>query len=246
MLLLLAGLARAAPPVILGAGDATSVVLIVAEREEEKAFRCDDQDGDGAWTCPAGDLAPRLRALGVLIDGTTLLQTRDVALGENPPAVRIERVEDQLRVETTPAAPRPASGRPRPGLAALVVEVQQPGRGAPRLDLSGSGQQRSVSCEDGGRFPDRSVNDGIHTCLALVGDGPVRLTLRAPEGAPQDLGEPNWTPEQGLRQLRVDENGAIILPLRSTKAARRGLPFATLCKRYGISSSERASRTRRQ
>ena len=41
-------------------------------------------------------------------------------------------------------------------------------------------------------------------------------------------------------------NGTCILPERSTNASRLGLPFPTLCSRYGSSSVQSASRAMRQ
>lgn len=208
--LLALSVALAAPPTVLGVGEAESVVLLLAEGVAERSVRCDDRDGDGLWTCPAGSWPPRLDALGLFIDGKTLLQTRTVTLGDAPAAVSIERVGESLRVSDTAAAPRPGGGPARSGRAALLVEVLGATGGAPRLGLAGDGTQQELACEDGGRFPDRAPNDGVHTCVGLVPDVALHLSLRLSDGVTQDLGTLRWPPELGLRQAKVEKGSAAV------------------------------------
>lgn len=209
--LLLTAAALASPPTVLGAADARSVVLIVADSAtEERAVRCDDLDGDGAWTCPAGALPPRLEAVGLLIDGRTLIQSQGVALGEAPAAVVLERVGTALRVSTDPPAPRAAGPDSRPGAAVLVAELRGEEGGSPKLMINASDQRLELTCSDDGAFPDRLRNDGVHTCLGLVPDGPLRLSSRSPQGGSRALGELSWPPELGLRQVRIEGAAATV------------------------------------
>lgn len=208
--LLWSSLAFATQPAVLGVGEARSVVLVLAPTLEERSTRCDDLDGDGVWTCPAGALPAELEALGVLVDGQRLSQLTDVTLGESPAAVVIERQGEALRVSTSPLAPREGGGGARPGAAVLMVEVRTGDASAPRLAVQSARGSDELACQDDGRFPDPVANDGVRTCAGLVEDGAVTLTLRLPGQAPQALGELSWPPEVGLRQVRIDERGAAV------------------------------------
>lgn len=222
--ILLSALAQATQPAVLGQSEARSVVLVLAPSLEERSVRCDDLDGDGVWSCPAGELPPRLEALGLLVDGATLVQSLDVALGQAPEAVVLEQVGQGLRVSTSPLAPREGGAGSRPGAAVLMAEVRVPGEAAPRLAVTSARGTEELACEDGGRFPDLVANDGARTCAGLVPDGAVELTLRLPGQPPRRLGELTWPPEIGLRQVRVDERGASVASwpvLDRAKAAPR-------------------------
>ncbi len=208
--LLWSSLAFATQPAVIGAGEARSVVLLLAPGLEERSVRCDDLDGDGVWTCPAGELPAELDAVGLLLDGERLVQARELTLGEAPEAVVIERLGDTLRLSTRPLEPRAGGGTPRPGSAALLVEVRVDGESAPRLSVEGARGSVELACPDDGRFPDPVANDGARTCAGLVDDGELTLSLRLPGQAPRALGSLSWPPEIGLRQVRVDEQGAAV------------------------------------
>jgi len=223
--LLWSSLALSAQPAIVGVGEARSVVLLLAPGLEERSVRCDDQDGDGVWTCPAGELPAHLDALGVLVDGTSLTQVQDVTLGDAPEAITLERAGEALRVSTTRRAPASGGGAARPGQAVLMAQIQGGGDNAPRLSVSGSRGASELACDDDGRFPDAVANDGTRTCVGLVEDGTLELSLRLPGAAPRALGSLSWPPEVGLRQVRIDEHGAAVASWtvlnRSAAAPRR-------------------------
>lgn len=217
--------ALGAQPSVLGVGEARSVVLVLAPSLEERAVRCDDQDGDGIWTCPAGELSASYAALGLLIDGRTLVQTQAVTVGEAPEGLLIERLGESLRVSPSAPPARDGGGAPRPGASVLLAEVRGVGASAPRLGVATPQGPLDIVCEDSGRFPDPVANDGVHTCAGLVPDGALKLSLRLPGQPERDLGSQTWPPELGLRQLRVDAKGATVAswPIlnRSSGAAPR-------------------------
>lgn len=220
MLTLLAiAVAHAATPQVLGVGDARSVVLIVGRGVEERAARCDDLNGDGLWACPPQDLPTRPEVLGLLLDGATLRSVTGVNLGEAPETVVVERVGELLRVDTSPPPPRPATAAARQGSSALLVEVQ--GAASPRLTATGEQSRVELSCDDGGEFPDRIANDGTWSCAGVSPEGDLHLSLRGAGGGARELGTLRWPPEQGLRQVRVDANGAAVAtwPILSRNAA---------------------------
>ncbi len=216
--------ALGAMPSVLGVGEARSVVLVMAPSLDERAVRCDDQDGDGVWTCPAGELSASYAALGLLIDGRTLVQTQGVTVGEAPQGVTIERLGDSLRVSASAPPAREATGAARPGANVLMAQVKGVGTGAPRLGVATPQGPLDIVCEDSGRFPDPVANDGTHTCAGLVPDGELTLSLRLPGQPERALGAQRWPPEVGLRQLRVDSAGATVASWPILDRASGGAP----------------------
>ena len=216
--------ALGAMPSVLGVGEARSVVLVMAPSLDEVAVRCDDQDGDGVWTCPAGELRPSYAALGLLIDGRTLVQTQGVTVGEAPQGLTIERLGDRLRVSEGAPPAREASAEARAGAAVLMAEVRGVGEGAPRLGIQTAQGPVDIVCEDSGRFPDPVANDGVHTCAGLAPEGELALSLRLPGQPERALGALRWPPEVGLRQLRVDAAGATVASWPILDRASGGAP----------------------
>lgn len=208
--LLWSSLALAAQPAIVGVGEARSVVLLLAPGLEERSVRCDDQDGDGVWTCPAGELPTHLDAIGVIVDGARPVQLQDLTLGDAPEAITLELAGTTMRLSTTPRQKVASTGAGKPGQAVLVAQVHAAGKGAPRLTMAVPQHSVDAPCQDDGRWPDVVANDQTWTCLGLVDDGPLHLSLYPPDGAIRDLGSLSWPPEIGLRQVRIDEQGAAV------------------------------------
>ncbi|HJN76059.1 MAG TPA: hypothetical protein QGF58_19160 [Myxococcota bacterium] len=176
---------------IAGAGvwvedlDATSVVVVIEDKEGEHLGLCADdgqgqdaEPGDGVWACSDIPGQGELR-VALLVDGDSIyssahgeLPDGDITLSLGGDDLIVTKGRPEARDPTTPRQPRQA----------VIIEIDAgPLSQAPVVLLQGEGQAQ-LGCQDNGEFPDRVLNDDIATCGGVAPGTDLSVQIRTHTG----------------------------------------------------------------